>query len=755
MADDETSSGGVQELSQRLDDLLDQVETLSRRVAELETSRPGHSPQAVKPAAPSAPPPFHAPPRPNADSLPRPPRAERPLALKLDRNDEQFEWDIGGRFFAWLAGFVLILAFGFGVHWVWTTFSLPIWTRVAGLHLGSIGILVLAAYVGTKRDLATAALTLCGVGLFALYATAYASLRLYQIWSEPFAFAELTAITLLAIVLAVRTNSVTVILLGALGGYLTPFLTATERGGHIGLFLYLAFLNVALLSAAAIRGWTFIKPLTLAAISIMFLYWIGTGMQPRHRWSTEWLLALHAGIHTLSVLIPAFLAGARSRGPDLTTVAGAAMGFFGGTWLLFNEVPGHRLALLCWLLGVFELGLFGLAWLRLGEEDRLPRVLLGLGSAFLVLAIPLSIDDRVFVGLAWLIEGAAFLAVGVYFADTQLYASGLAVLGLGGIRLWGDEYAPLGNTPRSEPWYRDRSFLMLEISGLIYLASGAMAFLLPRRRKPSRADEEIGRWMGGILLGAGNFMMLIALTVVWKGWGVPIVWTINVALLWAIGFFIEVAPLRHYAFLLSMAAINCLAIATIATEEDGRGAWLSLRTLSLVFLASVDLAAGLNYWRRGGRRSLLAAADDGGEAALAPIVGFAGHLILFIAITLEIHQHFQGAGAPLLDISDRSSMAELASYSVFWALQAAVTIAVGLWLRYDFYRWLGIALFLVTVIKVFLVDLANLQLFPRVVALAILGVALLATSMLYQRFARPAVSGFPPTPPPRNADPTS
>lgn len=62
-------------------------------------------------------------------------------------------------------------------------------------------------------------------------------------------------------------------------------------------------------------------------------------------------------------------------------------------------------------------------------------------------------------------------------------------------------------------------------------------------------------------------------------------------------------------------------------------------------------------------------------------------------------------------------------------------MAVGFVLRYSFYRWLGLAGFLVVVAKVFLVDLANVELLPRVLAFAALGTALLATSLLYQRFA--------------------
>ena len=56
-------------------------------------------------------------------------------------------------------------------------------------------------------------------------------------------------------------------------------------------------------------------------------------------------------------------------------------------------------------------------------------------------------------------------------------------------------------------------------------------------------------------------------------------------------------------------------------------------------------------------------------------------------------------------------------------------------LKYRLPRFMGLVGFLLVALKVFLVDLANLPLIFRVIALAVLGGMLLLTSFWYQKFS--------------------
>jgi uncharacterized membrane protein len=72
--------------------------------------------------------------------------------------------------------------------------------------------------------------------------------------------------------------------------------------------------------------------------------------------------------------------------------------------------------------------------------------------------------------------------------------------------------------------------------------------------------------------------------------------------------------------------------------------------------------------------------------------------------------------------------------SVTWAAYATALIVAGLRKRYAPIRYFAIGLFVVTIVKVFSVDLAELDQIYRVASIIGLGITLLMTSYLYHRF---------------------
>ena len=75
--------------------------------------------------------------------------------------------------------------------------------------------------------------------------------------------------------------------------------------------------------------------------------------------------------------------------------------------------------------------------------------------------------------------------------------------------------------------------------------------------------------------------------------------------------------------------------------------------------------------------------------------------------------------------------------SVTWAVFATALIVVGLWKRYAPIRYFAIATFALTIVKVFFVDLSELDRIYRVSSVIGLGVLLLITSYLYTRSQNP------------------
>ena len=101
--------------------------------------------------------------------------------------------------------------------------------------------------------------------------------------------------------------------------------------------------------------------------------------------------------------------------------------------------------------------------------------------------------------------------------------------------------------------------------------------------------------------------------------------------------------------------------------------------------------------------------------------------------TFEILRSFRFE--PLRERFADPALAMHVALSVFWSVSAVVLLAIGFGRRIAPLRYLAIALFGITVVKVFVVDLANLETVYRIVSFIVLGVLLLAASFLYQQLS--------------------
>jgi uncharacterized membrane protein len=114
-----------------------------------------------------------------------------------------------------------------------------------------------------------------------------------------------------------------------------------------------------------------------------------------------------------------------------------------------------------------------------------------------------------------------------------------------------------------------------------------------------------------------------------------------------------------------------------------------------------------------------------------------GSLVLaFSWVTLETKHAFQGERL----VAWHSSDAEYYAYSVVWLGFAFLLLAAGLWRREAAFRHAALAVLLITVLKVFISDMAGLEGLYRVASFLGLGLSLVAIGWIYQRFVYPAAA---------------
>jgi uncharacterized membrane protein len=112
-------------------------------------------------------------------------------------------------------------------------------------------------------------------------------------------------------------------------------------------------------------------------------------------------------------------------------------------------------------------------------------------------------------------------------------------------------------------------------------------------------------------------------------------------------------------------------------------------------------------------------------------------------LTLEVGQYFQPLLAGDADTLRDAELGRQLTISLLWTLYATGLVVVGVRRAVAGLRWQGLILFGLVVGKVFLYDLAFLSGGHRILSSIVLGIVLIAISVLYQRnlAARPAGGG--------------
>jgi hypothetical protein len=119
-----------------------------------------------------------------------------------------------------------------------------------------------------------------------------------------------------------------------------------------------------------------------------------------------------------------------------------------------------------------------------------------------------------------------------------------------------------------------------------------------------------------------------------------------------------------------------------------------------------------------------------------------GAVLTFLLLNIQIADYF--SVGPTLTFSFSGNFARDMTYSIAWALFALALLLVGMRQKTKWVRYAGLALLLVTLVKLFLHDFANLGPLYRIGAFMAVAVILIVASFVYQRFLAPAAKDSTP-----------
>jgi uncharacterized membrane protein len=228
----------------------------------------------------------------------------------------------------------------------------------------------------------------------------------------------------------------------------------------------------------------------------------------------------------------------------------------------------------------------------------------------------------------------------------------------------------------------------------------------------------------------------LAVSVGFVAWAIPVQadarwialgWAMMAIALWMFGLRVSSRILRLMAATLACLAVGRLLLFDLPLYVRdpfipifNRTAFPSLMVAGLVLAAVWKSDRYLPRLRSGERFGV-------GVAAVC------GTTLLWVLLSLECHGYFVSRSMIEGDVELWRWRAQLA-LTVFWTVFATAVLFLGFKFERSRLRWFAMVLFGVTVLKLFVVDMANVQQIYRIVAFFILAMVLGLVARSYQRF---------------------
>ena len=324
---------------------------------------------------------------------------------------------MGAKLFAWIGGLALFLGVAFFVKYSFEHNLIPPELRVAiGFLVGAS--LLIGGLLLKRKENAVTAQTLCATGILVLYAVTFACRSYYhfRFFGLIPTFLLMSLITVVAFLLAVRSNAIVIAVLGIAGGFLTPVLLSTGQDHPLGLFMYIAVLDVGLLAVSQRQRWNVLPTLGAVGTALMQFAWVAAFFVPEKYFAGNKVLvamAVFAGFEALFLAAVAWSKRTAKLTRELFACALglAAVAMFSAFYLLSFQTIAQRPALLFSYLFVIDLGLLVLT--LIDSRHAIVEALAGL-VAFIFLA-------------AWtenyLTTRDLYTALAFYFVFTLLHAA--------------------------------------------------------------------------------------------------------------------------------------------------------------------------------------------------------------------------------------------------------------------------------------------------------------------------------------------
>ncbi|MDP5171162.1 MAG: DUF2339 domain-containing protein [Bacteroidia bacterium] len=761
----------IEELSQRLDLLLQRQEDFGREIAALRTDlRNLRSPSpslADKPSGSSTLAPLPDLP---AASL----RAEAPVhryEKKAKAKPSRFEsinWEkfVGENLISKIGIVITVIGVAIGAKYSIDNNLISPLTRIILGYLAGIGLLGAGMYLRATYQSYSAVLV--SGAMATMYFITFAAYNFYGLFPQPIAFSIMVIFTVFTVVAALQYNQVVIAHIGLVGAYAIPLLLSDGSGRIAIFFSYMAILNAGILAVAVKKYWKSLYYIAFGLTWLTMLSW----------YALDYRSNLHLGLGLtfaiiffvtfyLTVLAYKLLQNEQFNRSDIILLLLNSFVFFGLGFAIIDGADG-----LDKYLGVFTLANavvhFGVGYLiyRKNLADKsLFYLVAGLVLVFVTITVPVQLDGN-WVTMLWIGEAVLLFWIGRSRGVSTYEKMAYPLILLALISLAQDWQIGYSHWIYESEFHQYPIYNIYFLTSMMVLAGLGWIYWFGQKKEYAHAFKPESKLpiLIGFLLGA--VVLLVSYT----------------------SFFLEIQSYWDQRFLASELAIRA--------GESGNETYrfnYDLRSFSIIWLANYSLLFGsvlalihqrwiknptLGLVSLGGTAlALLVFLSQGlyelselRESYLSQALGEYYHIgifhilirylsFVFVAIALfsayKTLQKQEPLWKNIFDIVFHSVLlwilcselihwmdflgdAEKQSYklgiSILCGLYALLLIGLGIWKAKQHLRIAAIALFGVTLVKLFFFDIAHMDTITKTIVFVSLGVLLLIISFLYNKY---------------------
>lgn len=425
-------------INNAISDLNQKIELQNERILQLEIGR-GKVTSPVSTYA-YAPPPAPVPASSSVDSNYQPVEYAHSLETFQSASAQSqtapaelnFEENIGGTWFARIGMAALVLGLSFFLKYAFDND----WIGPIGrVMIGAIAGIVLLG-LGEKfiRKYSVYGQLLSGGGLAVLYLAIFAAFDFYGLIGQIPAFFMMMLITAAGIMLSIRYDAVSLIIISTLGGFFTPLLISNGQNNEVGLFSYILLLDLAILAVSIFKKWRWLNVLGFLGTVLVCLVWSGEFYRADEMFVTMLFLTLFFVTYSISSLIYNLVQKEKSSGIEqlLTIITGTV--YFIASYSILN--PDYHI-----FMGFFALilGIYYFLWAYLvraltPEDNELYNFLAFLTVGFVTLAIPIQFEGRA-ITIGWTIESILLLILGTKTGQNAIKTFGVVIFEFAFIRM--------------------------------------------------------------------------------------------------------------------------------------------------------------------------------------------------------------------------------------------------------------------------------------------------------------------------------